>query len=175
MAGNLVKNGGYETAPHVFKNFSTGVLLLPKQQDLISPLAGWIIESLKPVKYIDAKHFSVPPGIAAIELIGGRESAIAQIIRTVPNKPYNLTLIIGDTKNGCHVSMMVEDFAAKETVKVPINLKGRLNSRLQLSNSKQLSDSTRITFYPAYYHTKLHNFGHMCGRVLDDVRVYALS
>ncbi|KAF2307947.1 hypothetical protein GH714_033643 [Hevea brasiliensis] len=60
LPSNLVKNGGFETGPHLFKNFSTGVLLPPKQKDLISPLPGWIIESLKPVKYIDRKHFFVP-------------------------------------------------------------------------------------------------------------------
>ncbi|KAF8398357.1 hypothetical protein HHK36_017284 [Tetracentron sinense] len=58
-----------------------GVLLPPKQRDLISPLPGWIIESLKAVKYIDSKHFSVPLGLAAVELGVGRESAIAEIVR----------------------------------------------------------------------------------------------
>lgn len=173
--GSLAKNGGYETGPHVFKNFSTGVLLLPKQQDLISPLPGWIIESLKPVKYIDSKHFSVPSGLAAIELIGGRESAIAQIIRTVPNKSYNLTFTIGDAKNGCHGSMTVEAFAAKETVKVPHASQGKGEFKAASLKFKALSARTRITFYSAYYHTKLHDFGHMCGPVLDDVRVYPVS
>ncbi|KAJ6741802.1 F17A17.37 PROTEIN [Salix viminalis] len=69
--GNLVKNGGFEVGPHMFKNFSTGVLLPPRQLDQISPLPGWIIESLKPVKYIDSKHFFVPKGLAAIELVAG--------------------------------------------------------------------------------------------------------
>ncbi|KAL7170553.1 hypothetical protein ACSBR2_035429 [Camellia fascicularis] len=83
----------------MFKNFSTRVLLLPKKQDLISPVPGWITESLKPVKYIDSKHFSVPSGLAAIELVEGRESATAQVIRTIPNEFYNLTFSIGDAKN----------------------------------------------------------------------------
>ncbi|KAL5724803.1 hypothetical protein ACHQM5_008020 [Ranunculus cassubicifolius] len=54
---NLVKNGGFEYGPHVFKNFSTRVLIPTKQEDLISPLPGWIIKSLKAVRYIDSKHF----------------------------------------------------------------------------------------------------------------------
>ncbi|XVE95954.1 hypothetical protein REPUB_Repub02eG0180000 [Reevesia pubescens] len=109
--GNLVKNGGFEIGPHTFKNFSTGVILPPHSQDKISPLLGWIIESLKPVKYIDKKHFSVPSGLFTIEMVVGRESAIAQIIRTVPNKFYTLTFTIGDAKNGCYGSMMVEAFS----------------------------------------------------------------
>ncbi|KAL6133937.1 hypothetical protein ACLB2K_066170 [Fragaria x ananassa] len=96
-------------------------------------IRGWIIESLKPVKYIDRKHFSVPSGFTAIELVAGRESAIAQIIRTIPNKSYNLMFMtIGDAKNGCHGSMMVEAFAGKETLKVPYVSLG-----LQASSSKQ--------------------------------------
>lgn len=156
----------------MFKNFSTGVLLPPKTLDQISPLPGWIIESLKPVKYIDRKHFSVPVGFAAVELVAGRESAIAQIIRTIPNKFYNLTFTIGDAKNGCHGSMMVEAFAAKETLKVPYVSQGKGGFRTASFKFQAVSPRTRITFYSAYYHTKLNDFGHMCGPVLDNVIVF---
>lgn len=171
-AGNLVKNAGFEIGPHVFKNFSTGILLPPKQLDLISPLPGWIIESLKPVKYIDRKHFYVPSGLAAIELVAGRESAIAQIIRTVPDKFYNLTFTIGDAKNACHGDMMVEAFAAKETLKVPYVSKGKGGFKTASFKFQAFSARTRITFFSGYYHTRLHDFGHICGPFLDDVRVF---
>ncbi|XP_041028586.1 uncharacterized protein LOC121268393 [Juglans microcarpa x Juglans regia] len=170
--GNLVKNAGFEIGPHVFKNFSTGILLPPKQLDLISPLPGWIIESLKPVKYIDRKHFYVPSGLAAIELVAGRESAIAQIIRTVPDKFYNLTFTIGDAKNACHGDMMVEAFAAKETLKVPYVSKGKGGFKTASFKFQAISARTRITFFSAYYHTRLHDYGHICGPFLDDVRVF---
>ena len=166
-----MKNPGFETGPHVFKNFSTGVLLPPKIQDLISPLPGWIIESLKPVKYVDNKHFSVPSGFAAIELVAGRESAIAQIIETVANKYYKLSFTVGDAKNGCHGSMVVEAFAAKETLKVPFESQGKGGFKNASFKFKAISATTRITFYSAHYHTKLHDFGHMCGPVLDNVVV----
>ncbi|KAK7830499.1 hypothetical protein CFP56_028165, partial [Quercus suber] len=168
--GNLVKNSDFEIGPHVFKNFSTGILLPPKQLDLISPLPGWIIESLKPVKYIDKKHFFVPSGLAAIELVAGRESAIAQIIRTVPNKFYNLTFTIGDAKNACHGSMMVEAFAAKETLKVPYESQAKGGFKTASFKFQAISARTRITFFSAYYHTRLHDYGHMCGPILDNVR-----
>ncbi|KAG6640925.1 uncharacterized protein LOC122275387 [Carya illinoinensis] len=170
--GNLVKNGGFEIGPHVFKNFSTGILLPPKLLDLISPLPGWIIESLKPVKYIDKKHFLVPSGLAAIELVAGRESAIAQIIRTVPNKLYNLTFTIGDAKNACHGSMMVEAFAAKETLKVGFVSRGKGEFKTASFKFTAISARTRITFFSASYHTRLHDYGHICGPVLDNVRVF---
>ncbi|CAL5351944.1 unnamed protein product [Camellia sinensis] len=122
---NLVKNSGFEIGSHVFKNFSIGVLLFPKKQDLVLPIPGWIIESLKPVKYIDLKYFSIPSRLATIKLVGGRESATAQVIRTIPNKFCNLTFSIGDTMNGCHGSMMMEAIAAKETLKAPYASHGK--------------------------------------------------
>ncbi|XP_017244484.1 protein TEEBE [Daucus carota subsp. sativus] len=173
--GNLVKNGGFEIGPHVFKNFSTGVLLLPKVQDLYSPLPGWIIESIKPVKYVDSKHFFVPSGQAAIELIGGRECAIAQIIRTVPNKHYNLLFTIGDAKNGCHGTMTIEAFAARSVLKVPFTSQGKGYYKTASLRFQAISNRTRITFYSAFYHTKINDYGHFCGPVLDNVRVFAVS
>lgn len=172
--GNLVKNGDFETGPYVFKNFSTGILIPPKIQDLISPLPGWIIESLKPVKYIDKNHFNVPYGFAAIELVAGKESAIAQVIRTVPHKFYNLSFKIGDARNGCHGSMMVEAFAGMKTLKVPYTSQGKGGFKLAILKFQAVSNRTRITFYSAYYHTKLHDYGYMCGPVLDDVKVFSV-
>ncbi|KAJ9565591.1 hypothetical protein OSB04_001557 [Centaurea solstitialis] len=175
VGGNLVKNGGFEIGPHVFKNFSTGVLLLPKIHDIISPLPGWIIESLKPVKYIDLKHFQVPEGQAAIELVGGRETAIAQIIRTVPKKSYVLSFKIGDAKNGCHGSMMVEAFAASETLKVNYESIGKGGFKGASFKFVAISDRTRLTFFSAFYHSKINDYGHFCGPVLDDVKVFPVS
>ena len=173
-AGNLVKNGGFENGPHVFKKYSTGVLLPPQLVDRISPLPGWIIESLKPVKYVDSKHFSIPSGLAAIELVAGRESAIAQIIRTIPNKSYNLTFTIGDAKNACQGSMMVEAFAGKETLQARYVSQGKGGFRTVSFKFQAISARTRITFYSAHYHTKLHDYGHMCGPVLDNVIVFPI-
>ncbi|KAG8367891.1 hypothetical protein BUALT_Bualt16G0119900 [Buddleja alternifolia] len=169
--GNLVKNGGFEIGPHVFKNFSTGILVLPKNQDLYSPIPGWIVESLKPVKYIDSRHFNVPSGLAAVEFVGGRETAIAQIIRTVTNKWYNLTFAIGDAKNGCNGSMTVQAFAAGKSVKVEFTSHGKGWFQTGSLRFQAVSDRTRITFHSPVYHTKLHDFGHVCGPILDDVKV----
>jgi len=171
LAGNLVKNGDFEIGPHVFKNLSTGVLLPPHSLDAISPLPGWILESLKPVKYIDSKHIWVPSGQAAIELVGGRESAIAQIIRTVPNKAYLLTFTIGDARNGCNGSMTVEAFAGKETIKVPFESQGKGGFKRASLKFQAISTRTRLTFWSAFYHTRLYDYAHLCGPVLDDVRV----
>ncbi|KAL8542249.1 hypothetical protein ACS0TY_003206 [Phlomoides rotata] len=168
---NLVKNHGFEEGPHLLINSSHGVLLPPKQEDLTSPLPGWIIESLKAIKFIDSKHFNVPFGKAAVELLAGRESAIAQIIRTVPNKAYNLTFTVGDAKNGCHGSMLVEAFAAKETFKAPFKSEGKGKFSTLSFHFTAISDRTRLTFYSSFYHTKINDYGALCGPILDEVRV----
>ncbi|KAL6539808.1 hypothetical protein OROHE_011579 [Orobanche hederae] len=173
--GNLVKNGGFEIGPHVFKNFSTGILVLPKLLDLYSPIPRWIVESLKPVRYIDSRHFNVPSGLAAIELVGGRETAIAQIIRTRTNKWYYLSFTIGDARNGCKGTMTVEAFAGRKTLKVPFTSHGKGWFKRAGLRFQAVSERTRITFYSPFYHTRLHDYGHICGPVLDDVKVVPIA
>ena len=170
-----MKNPGFEEGPHRLINSTNGVLLPPKQEDLTSPLPGWMIESLKAVKFIDSKHFNVPFGLAAVELVAGRESAIAQVLRTAPNKFYNLTFTVGDAKNGCHGSMMVEAFAAKDTLKVPFKSEGKGRFKTASFKFKALSPRTRITFYSSFYHTRIDDFGSLCGPVLDQVRVLPIA
>ena len=70
---------------------------------------------------------------------------------------------------------MVEAFAAKETVKAPHKSQGKGDFKGASLKFTAVSARTRITFYSAYYHTKIHDFGHMCGPILDDVRVYPVS
>ncbi|XP_052171462.1 protein DUF642 L-GALACTONO-1,4-LACTONE-RESPONSIVE GENE 2-like [Diospyros lotus] len=173
--GNLVRNEGFEEGPHRLLNSSNGVLLPPKQEDLTSPLPGWIIESLKAVKFIDKRHFNVPFGVAAIELVSGRESAIAQVIRTVPNQIYKLSFALGDAKNGCHGSMMVEAFAGNATVKAPFESQGLGKFKTASLKFKALSIRTRLTFFSSYYHTSAHDMGALCGPVLDQVEVFRIA
>ncbi|XP_042383456.1 uncharacterized protein LOC121975704 [Zingiber officinale] len=168
---NLVKNGGYEEGPHVFKNSTSGVLLPPKQQDATSPLPGWIIESLKAVRFIDAVHYSVPAGNFAVELVAGRESAIAQVIRTVAGRSYNLSFAVGDAKNGCHGSMMVEAFAGNATAKVLFQSQAKGGFTTANLKFTARENRTRITFYSSYYHTSVSDPGALCGPVLDLIRV----
>ncbi|KAL3537472.1 hypothetical protein ACH5RR_000838 [Cinchona calisaya] len=172
---NLCKNGDFEEGPYRLINSSHGVLLPPRQEDSTSPLPGWLIESLKAVKFIDFVHFNVPSGHAAIELVAGRESAIAQILRTVPNKVYNLTFSVGDAKNGCHGSMMVEAFAAKSTLKVPFESVGKGQFKTVSFQFTSISIRTRITFYSSFYHTRVDDYGTLCGPVVDNVKVFLVK
>lgn len=172
---NLIKNEGFEIGPQVFKNSTVGVLLPPKQKDATSPLPGWIIESLKAVRYIDAAHFSVPSGNYAVELVAGRESAIAQVIRTVPNRAYNVSFAVGDAKNGCHGSMLVEAFAGNVTLKVPFESAGKGGFKTASLRFVAGGVRTRVTFYSSYYHTKATDGVSLCGPVLDQVKIQPLK
>ncbi|KAI3929292.1 hypothetical protein MKX01_006528, partial [Papaver californicum] len=171
--GNLNPYFTTKSGPHLFRNSGNGILLPSKQVDKDSPLVGWIIESPKAVKYIDSKHFTVPSGSAAIELVAGRESAIAQVINTVANKFYTLTFTVGDAENNCHGSMMVEAFVGKKTLKVPFKSVEKGGSVTRSLVFRASESTTRITFYSSFYHSKQvgSDLRTLCGPIIDQVVV----
>lgn len=171
-AENLLKNGDFEEGPYVFPNTSWGVLIPPNIEDDHSPLPGWMIESLKAVKYIDSAHFSVPQGARAVELVAGKESAIAQVARTTPGKTYTLTFSVGDASNACEGSMIVEAFAGKDTLKVPYESKGKGGFKRAVLRFKATSIRTRIMFFSTFYTMKTD--ASLCGPVIDDVKLLSV-
>ncbi|PKI65427.1 hypothetical protein CRG98_014166 [Punica granatum] len=171
---NLLKNGDFEEGPYLFPNTSWGVLMPPNIEDDHSPLPGWMIESLKAVKYIDSAHFSVPQGKRAVELLAGKESAIAQIARTIPGKTYDLTFSVGDASNSCAGSMIVEAFAGRDTLKVPYESKGKGGFKRAVLRFKAVSTRTRIMFYSTFYTMRSDDFASLCGPIVDDVKLLSL-
>ncbi|KAH6758308.1 transmembrane protein [Perilla frutescens var. frutescens] len=172
--GNILKNGNFEEGPYIFPNSSWGVLIPPSIEDDHSPLLGWMIESLKAVKYIDSDHFHVPEGKRAVELVAGRESALAQVVKTSPGKTYVLLFSIGDAKNSCEGSMMVEAAAGRDILQVPYQSMGKGGFKRAKLRFKAVSPRTRIRFLSAYYHMKSDNSGSLCGPVIDDVRLVSV-
>ncbi|GLT49556.1 hypothetical protein SLA2020_231050 [Shorea laevis] len=173
-SNNILKNGGFEEGPYIFPNTSWGVLIPPNIEDDHSPLPGWMVESLKAVKYIDSAHFSVPQGRRAVELVAGKESAIAQVARTIPGKTYALSFSVGDANNACEGSMIVEAFAGKDTIKVPYESKGKGGFKRAVLRFKAVSTRTRIMFLSTFYTMRSDDFSSLCGPVLDDVRLLSL-
>ncbi|PNT33641.1 hypothetical protein POPTR_006G250100v4 [Populus trichocarpa] len=171
---NLVKNGGFEEGPYLLPNTSWGVLIPPNIEDKHSPLPGWMVESLKAVKFIDVEHFSVPQGRRAIELVAGKESAIAQVVRTIIGKTYTLSFAVGDASNSCQGSMVVEAFAGKDTVKVPYESKGKGGFKRAVLKFVAASSRTRIMFYSTFYTMRSDDFSSLCGPVVDDVKLLSL-
>ncbi|KMZ63379.1 hypothetical protein ZOSMA_40G00070 [Zostera marina] len=171
---NVLKNGGFEEGPYIFPNTSWGVLVPPNIEDSHSPLPGWIIESLKAVKYIDSAHFSVPSGRRAVEIIAGREGAIAQIAPTIVGKTYTLSFLVGDANNACQGSMMVEAFAGKDTIKVGYKSSGKGGFKHAVLQFKATEMRTRIMFYSSYYHIRSDDTSSLCGPVIDEVKLLSI-
>ncbi|KAJ1688192.1 hypothetical protein LUZ63_019582 [Rhynchospora breviuscula] len=164
---NLLKNGDFEEGPYLFPNTSWGVLIPPMIEDTHSPLPAWMVESLKAVKYIDSDHYRVPKGKRAVELVAGKESALAQVVRTVPGRRYSLTFLVGDAADGCMGPMVVEAFADHGTVKVPYESKGTGGFKKAVLRFVATGNRTRVVFLSTYYHMKTD--GSLCGPVIDDI------
>ncbi|XP_016444177.1 BIIDXI-like protein At5g11420 [Nicotiana tabacum] len=171
---NLLKNGDFEEGPYIFPNTSWGVLVPPNIEDDHSPLPAWMVESLKAVKYLDSDHFSVPQGKRAIELVAGKESAIAQVARTTIGKMYELSFKVGDASNSCEGSMIVEAFAGRDTLKVPYESKGKGGFKRAVLRFKANANRIRIMFLSTYYHTRSDDFVSLCGPVVDDVKLLSV-
>ncbi|CAI9094495.1 OLC1v1030245C2 [Oldenlandia corymbosa var. corymbosa] len=171
---NLVKNPSFEEGPYVFPNTSWGVLIPPNIEDDHSPLPAWMVESLKAVKYIDSDHFSVPHGKRAVELVAGKESAIAQIVRTIVGKTYILSFKVGDASNSCEGSMVVEAFAGSNTVKIPYTSMGKGGYKSAVLKFVATATRTRIMFFSTYYHTRSDDMASLCGPVIDDVKLLSV-
>lgn len=169
-----MKNGNFEEGPYVFPTASWGVLIPPNIEDDHSPLPGWMIESLKAVKYIDSDHFAVPEGKRGVELVAGKESALSQVVFTIPNRVYVLSFSVGDANNSCEGSMVVEAFAGLDTVKVPYESKGKGGFKRAKLRFKAISKRTRVMFLSTYYTMKNDNTGSLCGPVLDDVKLLSV-
>ncbi|KAK8655058.1 hypothetical protein V6N13_107650 [Hibiscus sabdariffa] len=171
---NIAKNGGFEEGPYIFPNTPWGVLVAPNIEDDHSPLPAWIVESLKAVKYIDSEHYFVPQGRRAVELVAGKESAIAQIVRTTVGKMYRLSFAVGDANNSCAGSLVVEAFAGKDTLKVPYESKGEGGFKRAELKFKAVANRTRIMFLSTFYTMRSDDFSSLCGPVVDDVKLLSI-
>lgn len=169
---NLLKNADFEEGPYILPNTTWGVLVPPNIEDDHSPLPGWMVESLKAVNYIDSAHFKVPQGKSAVELVGGKESALAQVTRTVVGRVYTLSFSVGDASNACAGPMVVEAFAARSTVKVPYDSKGTGGFKRAVLRFTAVAERTRVVFLSSYYNTRTD--GSLCGPLVDDVTLLSV-
>ncbi|XP_010914930.1 BIIDXI-like protein At5g11420 [Elaeis guineensis] len=171
---NLLKNGDFEEGPYILPNTTWGVLIPPTTEDDHSPLPGWMVDSPKAVKYLDSTHFSVPRGSRAVELLAGKESALAQEVRTVPGRAYALAFSVGDASNACQGTMIVEAFAGEHTVKVPYESKGAGGAKRAVLRFRASKARTRIVFFSSNYNTRSDDLSSLCGPVLDDVALVSI-
>ncbi|RYR49177.1 hypothetical protein Ahy_A07g035494 isoform C [Arachis hypogaea] len=60
---------------------------------------------------------------------------------------------------------------AKDTFKVLSKSEGKGNFRTVSFKFKAVAPRTRLTFYSSFYHTRIDDYGSLCGPVLDQVLV----
>lgn len=101
----MLVNSDLEIGPAFVKNSSEGILLADEPDLLESPLQQWSI--LGTVKYIDSKHYSVPKGKAAIELISGAPSGILGRATLTEGSKYTLEFLMGDANDSCAADFIV--------------------------------------------------------------------
>uniref|UniRef100_A0A0D9WWQ2 DUF642 domain-containing protein n=1 Tax=Leersia perrieri TaxID=77586 RepID=A0A0D9WWQ2_9ORYZ len=175
---NLIRNGDFKIAPPAIPNSTAGVLLPPNQKDATSPLPGWIVEKSS-LRLVDAPHSAVPRGRRGVELVAGRDGAIAQVIRTEKGRAYGLSFAVGDAGDGCEGEMVVRavvDAGNATAAAVHYVSRGDGGGAARRGGVRFVARGrrTRVTFYSAYYHTSARDGVSPCGPVVDDVRVQPL-
>ncbi|RYR32128.1 hypothetical protein Ahy_B01g057114 isoform E [Arachis hypogaea] len=76
------------------------------------------------------------------------------------------TIYIGETRGVEGLGERLE-----ERVKVPFKSEGKGNFRTVSFKFKAVAPRTRLTFYSSFYHTRIDDYGSLCGPVLDQVIV----
>ncbi|KAK7261894.1 hypothetical protein RIF29_28218 [Crotalaria pallida] len=168
--GNLLKNGNFEEGPYISPNTSWGVDIVPIGYDSHIPIPGWIVENTNDVKYIDSDHFVIPEGKRAVELLSfAGIIALKQVVITKIRKDYELTFVVGDGKDACKGSMLLEVFAGKDSVQVPYKSKGKGRFIRRKLRFKAVSTRTNIRITSIVSVWKKD--GTICGPIIDDVKL----
>ncbi|KAH1128677.1 hypothetical protein J1N35_000055 [Gossypium stocksii] len=103
---NLLLNGGFEFGPDFLSNSTEGILLDSASSPVQSPLSQWAVVGT--IKYIDSKHFFVPHGNAAVEIVSGVSAGIHTEVTLAKGSAYNLEFTLGDANNACEGDFIVE-------------------------------------------------------------------
>ncbi|XVF13914.1 hypothetical protein REPUB_Repub09cG0010800 [Reevesia pubescens] len=105
-ADNLLLNGGFEYGPEFLSNSTEGILLDSALSPVQSPLGQWDVVGT--IKYINSKHFFVPHGNAAVEIVSGVSAGIHTEVTRTEGSAYNLEFTLGDANNACERDFIVE-------------------------------------------------------------------
>ncbi|CAL5349684.1 unnamed protein product [Camellia sinensis] len=163
---NMLVNGGFEVGPAFLSNSSQGILLHEEPDSLQSPLQQWSI--IGTVKYIDSKHYSVPEGKAAIELVSrGAPSGIFTIPALTKGSTYNLEFMVGDANDSCVGDLIVYAQIGTSTENFTMQSNGTGSAQKQFITFKADSSATPISFVS--YNESQTSDHVFCGPVIDNV------
>ncbi|XP_071709341.1 protein DUF642 L-GALACTONO-1,4-LACTONE-RESPONSIVE GENE 2-like [Rutidosis leptorrhynchoides] len=168
-------NSGFEVGPTFIDNSSQGILLEPGSdedpfnpyQSAQSPLQEWTILGM--VKYIDSKHYAVPRGRAAIELVSGSPSGIVYNTQFLKQGKVIIDFFMGDANDSCvgdfmvflQVKNMIWNFTMR-SIGIGSSEKHSVTFNAKFSNNEWIP----ISFY-SFNETRTSNHQVLCGPMID--------
>ncbi|GJT52364.1 hypothetical protein Tco_0978521 [Tanacetum coccineum] len=171
-----VVNSGFEVGPTFLDNSSQGILLESDMNNdpyklIQSPLQQWDILGI--VKYIDSKHFAVPRGRGAIELLSGSPSGIVTNIYFLRHGKVTLDFIMGDANDSCvgdltvfvQVKDMIWNFTTR-SIGVGSSERHSVTFKAEFSST----ESVPISF-STFNETRTSDKRVLCGPVIDSTRL----
>ncbi|TYJ28391.1 hypothetical protein E1A91_A07G256000v1 [Gossypium mustelinum] len=162
---NLLLNGGFEFGPEFLSNSTEGILLDSALSPVQSPLRKWAVVGT--IKYISSKHFFVPHGNAAVEIVSGISAGIHTEVTLAEGSAYNLEFTLGDANNACEGDFIVEVRAGSVAQNFTIRSNGTGSAEKSLIKFKAGSRATPISF--SSFTTSQTKDGIFCGPVVDNV------
>ncbi|KAF8399951.1 hypothetical protein HHK36_015823 [Tetracentron sinense] len=163
-ADNLLVNGGFEVGPAFLSNSTEGILLDAEPSLVQSALQQWSV--IGTVKYIDSKHYLVPQGNAAIEIVSGASAGIQTAREFNKGSTYNLEFVLGDANNSCVGDFILGAQAGSTVQNFTVSSKGTGSAQKFSMTFKADSSLTPISFVS---HTTSQTRDQFCGPVINDV------
>lgn len=127
------------------------------------------------IRYIDSKHYFVPEGNAAIEMIAGRDSPTGiQTAKTLTDgSSYNLEFVLGDATDSCKGNFTIGVQAGSSAQNFTVQSKGTGSANKYSMTFKVESSPAPISFQS--YTMVQNDDGVLCGPVIDGVLLRASS
>ncbi|KAK8607322.1 hypothetical protein V6N13_053063 [Hibiscus sabdariffa] len=162
---NILLNGGFESGPEFLSNSTEGILLDSALSPVESPLRQLAVVGT--IRYIDSKHFSVPHGNAAVEIVSGVSAGIHTEVSLAQGSAYNLDFTLGDANNACEGDFIVEVQAGSVVQNFTITSNGTGSAKKSSIKFEAVSSATPISF--SSFTSSQTKDGIFCGPVVDDV------
>ncbi|XP_031252537.1 uncharacterized protein LOC116110455 isoform X2 [Pistacia vera] len=163
--GNLLLNGGFEVGPDFLSNSTEGILLESAPSPVQSALLQWTV--IGTVKYIDSKHFFVPEGNAAIEIVSGVSTGIQIDVMLTEGSSYYVNFTAGHAGDGCDRKLMVRVQAGPVVRNITLESSGTRSAVKYSVPFKAGSGPNPISFLSGS--TNQTKDGVFCGPIIDEV------
>lgn len=143
--------------------FSEGVLLDSEPSLVESALQEW--SPTGTIRYIDSRHYFVPEGNAAIEMISGAGIQTAKALTDGSN--YDLEFMLGDANDSCKGNFTIGVEAGTSAQNFTVQSKGTGSANKYSMKFKAGSSPAPISFQS--YTMVQNGDGVLCGPVIDGV------